>query len=94
MDVVIQDSVVWAGARDLEGNLTIAPTGSLRISCRLSMPASSKITVQPGGKLWLDGAKIHNACGLKWQGIVTQKSKEGIEGKVYGENWTLDLSRK
>ncbi len=94
MDVIIQDSVLWSGARDLEGNLTIAPTGSLRITCRLSMPEGSKITVQPGGKLWLDGAKIHNACGLPWKGIFAQKNKDGLSGKIMGENWTLELSRK
>ena len=69
-DVVIQDSVVWSGARDLEGNLTIADGGSLRISCRLSLPAGAQITVEKGGRLWLDGALLHNACGRAWEGLV------------------------
>lgn len=81
-DVVVRDSVVWSGARDLEGNLTIAPGGSLRLSCRVSIPAKGRVTVQPGGRLWLDGARLHNACGLDWQGIFTQE-KNGVRGYVH-----------
>jgi hypothetical protein len=79
-DLVIQDSVAWRGARDLEGNLTIAAGGKLHLFCRVSMPAGSTITVEPGGTLWLDGAKLHNACGRVWQGILTKKrgKKQGV----------------
>lgn len=80
-DVVIRDSTVWEGARDLEGHLTIAPGGSLKIHCRLSMPAGTRITVQPGGRLWLDGARLHNACNRKWEGIFVQ-SKGDLKGEV------------
>lgn len=80
-DLVIRDSVVWLGARDLEGNLTIAPGGALRIGCRVSIPEGGSITVQPGGRLWLDGARLHNACGRHWGGILVQKSGEN-EGWV------------
>ena len=81
-DLVIRDSVVWSGARDLEGNLTIAPGGALRLQCRLSMPAGSRITVQPGGRLWLDGPRLHNACGLDWQGLFWEKNKRE-SGHIY-----------
>lgn len=74
-DVVIRDSVSWTGARDLEGNLTIAAGGVLRLSCRLSMPAGGRITVEPGGRLWLDGATLHNACNLPWLGLVLLKKR-------------------
>lgn len=81
-DVVIRDSVVWSGGRDLEGNLTIAAGGSLRLSCRLSMPAGSQVTVEAGGRLWLDGATLHNACNLQWKGLVLPKKKKK-QGEVY-----------
>ncbi|MBK7936702.1 MAG: hypothetical protein IPJ82_06255 [Lewinellaceae bacterium] len=74
-DLIIRDSVVWDGARDLEGNLTVAPGGSLRLECRLSLPAGGRITVQAGGRLWLDGARLHNACDLEWQGIFVEGNK-------------------
>lgn len=81
-DVVIQDSVVWSGARDLEGNLTVAAGGALRISCRVSLPEGARITVEAGGRLWLDGALLHNACGLPWQGLVMPKKRRD-RGEVY-----------
>lgn len=71
--VVITDSVHWRGSRDLEGHLVIAPGAQLTISCRVSMPAGAKITVQPGGTLILDQARLHNACGDTWQGIELQE---------------------
>ena len=81
-DLVIRDSVHWSGARDLEGNLTIAAGGALRLSCRLSVPGGGRITVQPGGRLWLDGAWLHNACGQSWAGIFLEKKGE-TSGQIY-----------
>lgn len=79
--LVIADSVSWTGARDLEGQLTIAPGGVLRLACRVSMPPDSRITVQPGGRLVLDGCRLHNACGKSWQGIFVQE-ENGATGEV------------
>ncbi|MCB0597811.1 MAG: hypothetical protein H6557_20900 [Lewinellaceae bacterium] len=82
LEIVIRDSVEWNSARDLEGHLTIAPGGQLVIRCRVSMPPGAAITVEPGGTLVLDGARLHNACDREWQGIIVQKF--GTEaGKVY-----------
>lgn len=74
--IVIRDSINWTGARDLEGDLVIAPGGTLSISCRVSVPPDGKITVQPGGTLILDEATLHNACGQEWQGIEIQELKD------------------
>lgn len=74
--IIIQDTVNWTGARDLEGNLVIAPGGELSISCRVSVPPGGKITVQPGGTLILNEATLHNACGQEWQGIEIQELKD------------------
>lgn len=81
-DVVIRDSVTWSGGRDLEGNVIIAPGGALRIYCRVSIPAGGSITVQPGGRLWLDGARLHNACNQPWEGIFVQ-TKGDLRGAVH-----------
>lgn len=81
MDVVIRDSVSWAGARDLEGNLTVAAGGVLRLSCRVSLPEHARLVVEPGGVLLLDGCRLHNACGKLWQGIFVQE-KNGVRGDV------------
>lgn len=80
-DIVITDSVAFMGARDFEGNITVADGGILYLSCRVSMPENAYILVAPGGKLWLDGCKLHNSCGKNWQGILVQ-SRRFIKGQV------------
>lgn len=78
--IFIRDAVEWNGMKDLEGHLTIERGGSLTIRCRVSLPKDARITVRPGGKLILDGARLHNACGDQWQGIEVQD-----KGKLKGE---------
>lgn len=80
--IVIRDTIAWEGAKDLEGNLYIASSGYLRLNCRLSVPPGGKITIEPGGVLLLDDAKLHNACGQQWQGIEILESKDGERGQV------------
>ena len=80
-DIVITDSVAFTGARDFEGNITVADGGILYLSCRVSMPENAYILVAPGGKLWLDGCKLHNSCGKNWQGILVQ-SRRFVKGQV------------
>ena len=72
-NIVIKDSIIWKGAKDIEGNLTIANEGTLIINCRLSMPKDAKIIVEPKGTLILQHARLHNACGLQWKGIELQQ---------------------
>lgn len=80
--IYIRNKVHWKGAKDLEGHLTIRAGGELTISCRTSIPKNGKITVEPGGKLILDGCKLHNACGDNWKGIQILK-KGNKEGEVF-----------
>lgn len=82
-DIAIRDSVSWTGARDLTGNLYIREGGVLMVSCRLSMPEGGRIVVHPGGRLWLNGARIHNACGRPWEGIFLRASTKQPAGQVY-----------
>ena len=89
--VIITDSLHWAGAKDMRGDVTIADGGILKISCRVSMPELGQITVMPGAKLILNNNKIHNACGYEWKGIKVykQKKKTGevvINGEPIFEN--------
>lgn len=94
--IVIQDTVVWSGAKDLEGHLTIAPGGHLTIRCRVSMPAEGRITVRAGGTLVLEDARLHNACGEEWMGIqiedtasnpgqVIRLGSTGVEDAVFSK---------
>ncbi len=79
----IRDSVHWFSAKDLEGELTIDPGGSLRVSCRLSLPAKARIYVRAGGELILDNCQVHQACGKAWRGIMVEEKKEQKGRVVY-----------
>ena len=73
--LIITDSMVWHGAKDLEGHLVIKQGATLEIRCRVSMPKNGFIRVEPGGKLILRGARLHNACHEDWLGIEVQSEK-------------------
>ncbi len=73
--IIIRDSIVWSGAKDLEGHLVIAAGASLEIRCRVSFPKGAYLKVAAGGTLRLRGARLHNACGHEWQGIQTVNDK-------------------
>jgi len=72
--VIIRDSVVWMGQKDLMGDLTIESGGYLAIYCRVSLPKGARILVKAGGTLDLDGARLHNACGDEWLGIQIEEA--------------------
>ena len=89
--IKITDTVEWKGSKDLPHSISVDNGGVLSINCRISMPENAEIRVKAGGKLILDGAKIHNDCGLSWKGIVIEKhgTKEGMvqyRGEVSIEN--------
>ena len=96
-DIVIRDTIVWRGAKDLEGNLIIAEGGHLTIHCRVSIPSGGKITVAPGGTLVLDNGRLHNACGKKWEGVELQEQGNNrgriiIQGQPKFEQLEHELS--
>lgn len=75
-DIIIKDSVQWLGAKDIQQNIRILPGAVFEVFCRISMAKDSKIIVEPGGKLILNGSYLHNSCGYPWQGIeVLSKGK-------------------
>lgn len=51
------------------GDLWIKSGGTLKVSGYLSMPADTKITMEPGAHLEIDGGTIGNLCGDLWLGI-------------------------
>ncbi len=80
--ITISDTVQWNSEKDLNGHLVIAPGGVLTLECRLSLPPGGKITVHAGGMLILEeSARLHNSCGMEWQGIEVEK-KGNESGRV------------
>ena len=79
--IYIRDSVFWYGAKDLAGDVRIEDGGVLTVGCRLSLPENARIIIAPTGKLILDNAKLHNACGHEWNGIEIH-SKGKSNGQI------------
>ena len=67
--LLVTDSLHIDRAVDLKGNIIVSAGAVLKISCRVHMPANAKIMVAAGGKLILNGCKLHNDCGEQWGGI-------------------------
>lgn len=70
---VIEDSVSWIGARDINRSIIIEKGGVLKVCCRLGMPQNSYIKVKLGGRLILEEVTLHNDCNHFWKGIVVEK---------------------
>lgn len=91
--ISITDTVIWTGAKDLEGHLTIEKGGSLTIGCRVSLPQSARITVKAGGQLILkNGAHLHNACGDQWAGIWIEQIGKNKGEMLYEGQPTIEDS--
>ena len=67
--IEIDDVVHWYGSKDIVNNININEGAELHIYCRVSLPAQGSIILQPGAKLVLHDAHLHNDCGMEWNGI-------------------------
>lgn len=67
--IIIDHDRKWAGHKDLRHSVIVKAGSTLMIQCRASFPAGSKIVIEPGAKLILQNAMLHNSCGDKWGGI-------------------------
>jgi len=95
--IEIDDVVHWYGAKDLEGDLIIREGGELHLHCRLSIPEQGEIAVEKGAKLILHEARIHNACGDLWNGIIVDQDNRNpgvvlYHGASMLENVAIDTS--
>lgn len=67
--ITINGTYTWLDSKKLKGDLVILPGSSLTVKCRVHMPAGSKVVVQQGGILIIDGGQFTNLCGDFWTGI-------------------------
>lgn len=70
---IINTNTTWGNDKAMAGSVRIKTGATLTISgatTTVFMPRNSRIIVEPGGKLVVDGAKITNEChNCEWQGI-------------------------
>ena len=89
---VINTSVTWSGIRYLANDLTIAPGATLTLTGTLNMRKDTRIIVQRGATLNVNGGRITNACGDMWFGIelwgtaAAAQNLPGAQGKVIVQN--------
>ena len=82
------EHIEWPCNRDIHGDIIIEPKATLILHCLVSMPAGSKIIVQPGANLVLDACELSNRCGDEWQGIEVWERNE-LSGQVYVLNHSI-----
>ena len=92
-NIRIRDSVIWKGAKDIEGHLIIKNGGHLTINCRVSLPRNAAIIIEPEGILTLNNAKLHNACGHQWEGIKIQKRGNRRGQVILSESTLIENNR-
>ncbi|MBI1227302.1 MAG: T9SS type A sorting domain-containing protein [Bacteroidetes bacterium] len=82
-DIIIEanQDIVWNSHRQLRSNVIVKPQGKLTITCRIGMASGTTMTIQPGGKLTVDGGEVYNNCPDGWKGFV-------VEGNA-GLPWSL-----
>jgi hypothetical protein len=62
------ETVTWGNRRQTK-NVRILDGGQLTITGRVAMPEGSKIIVERGGALIIDGGIVTNACDGLWRGV-------------------------
>lgn len=73
------EQLIWDGGKDLWGDIEIREGATLTIRCDVSLPEKAKVIIKPGGKLILDGGKLYNRCGDKFDGIEIWENKRTKE---------------
>jgi len=72
-------NTVWNTAKHIQGNLIIKANADLTIQAVVTFVNGSKLTIEPGAKLVIDGAKLTNSCGGHWEGIQVLGNKNLLQ---------------
>ena len=67
-------------------NIVVKNNGIFVVKSRLIMSNDTKITVNKGGKIIIDGGHITNTCGGMWEGIIVEGSKIDAQS-AYTHGW-------
>lgn len=73
-------------------DIVITSGGKLIVSSLLSMHPGTKITVEPGGKLVVDGGTITTACLDPWQGIEVLGNPDLDQTPPSQQGWVLVIN--
>jgi len=65
----IDTTETWSNDRILENSFIVKSPNVLTVTGTLYMPKDSRIIIEPGAELILDGGRITQNCGYLWKGI-------------------------
>lgn len=71
----VKNEMILEGPIDAFGDIYIGKKSTLIVKGSLNMPKDSKIFIEKGGKLIVDGGEIKNHCNEKWNGIAIKLKK-------------------
>ncbi|MFA6950454.1 MAG: T9SS type A sorting domain-containing protein [Lentimicrobiaceae bacterium] len=75
-ELLINNNEYWDFSMQVYQDIVVKTGNSLTVNCSLYMPSSSRIIVEAGAKLILNGATLANSCtNAKWQGIEVWGNK-------------------
>lgn len=75
-EIVVDYDQFWDRNVKLSSNLVIKPGITLTIRGMVNCMVDTKIIIEPGGKLIVDGGTLTNGCGNLWQGIEVWGSSD------------------
>ena len=95
----ITAAATWNEKKRIYADLIIDSLATLTITDTLYVAGGSRIIVRPGGKLFVNGGTITNACdGEMWQGIIVEgnasiRQAALAQGSVILNNATIENAR-
>ena len=82
-EIVVNQDEIWKMNLRAYGDIRVKSGNTLEITCKVEMQPGTKIIVEEGAQLIINGAEI-TSCGL-WRGITTRGGREDFDVKVYND---------
>lgn len=76
-ELIVDQDATWDYPRAAISDIRVTSGNELVIKDLINMPKESKIIVEPGAKLIIDGGHITNKCGELWRGIEVWGDESG-----------------
>lgn len=86
--IEISSDMTWNQSRYVRRDIHVQGNSTLTVKCDLFLASSTKIIVEPGSTLIVDGGRLTNDCGQLWKGVEvwgdseTDQPTPGIQGKI------------
>ncbi len=86
--VIESGTIIWNFPRSITSDVIIKSGATLTITTQINFSLNSKIIVERGGKLIIDGGELASACNGLWQGIEVWGTR-GVVQNTYNSGKVL-----